>query len=88
MTNRPIVPLISFDDYEALYGGGMPKHEFIEGHVRAMTGGTRTHSHLILTFGSLLRSPAIKAGCVALVARRLDVVRSDGRADRSYYPDG
>ncbi len=87
MTNMPIVPLISFDDYEVLYGGGIPKHEFIEGHVRAMAGGTRTHSHLILTFGSLLRTAAITAGCVALVERRLDVVRPDGRTDRSYYPD-
>ncbi len=64
MTNVPIVPivpLLSFDEYEMLYGEGPIKHEFIEGYVRAMAGGrARTTSSL----------RPLSACCAAQVGRR------------------
>lgn len=89
MPSHPVVPLLSFDEYVALYGQLEVRHEFVDGYVRAMAGGSAAHSYLAARISRLLFDAAEGAGCMTFVeGRRLDIVHdSVGVPVRSYYPD-
>jgi Uma2 family endonuclease len=60
------------------------RHEYIDGEVYAMSGGTINHSLIALNFGSLLRNHLSGSGCLTL--------NSDARvkinlSERFVYPD-
>lgn len=44
----------TFSDYIALEEASNTKHEFLDGEIFAMAGGTPTHAELSVTVGSLL----------------------------------
>jgi len=75
---------MSYAEYLALAEQVEVKHEFIDGLVVAMAGGTIEHSRLIARMGYLLQQ--------ALEGKPCNVFSSDGRirieaTNRSTYPD-
>src|SRR5689334_14214804 len=75
---------VSYADYLALEQSDACNHEYIDGVVRAMAGGTIEHSRLTSRFDYLLR--------VALRERPCEVFSSDAKiridaSNRSTYAD-
>lgn len=88
MTNAATPRWYSYAEYQEVELASEIRHEFVEGVIRAMAGGTARHSALALALGSALRQAAITTGCLAHVeGRRLDVGGTDASPRRSYYPD-
>ena len=59
------------------------RHEFVDGFVRAMTGGTLRHNVITGNVYLLLHGPARKAGCRA----HFNDVQVRTPSGRTYYPD-
>jgi Uma2 family endonuclease len=77
-------PRMTYEEYLALSEGAEVKHEFIDGRVVAMAGGSIEHSRLVARVGYLLQ--------LGLEGRPCNVFSSDGRVrieatNRSTYPD-
>ena len=82
--NEPAGALTTYAEYLALESASEVKHEFIEGRVRAMAGGTIEHSRLTSRFIHLLSA--------GLGDRRCEVFSSDAKiridaSDRTTYAD-
>lgn len=60
------------------------RHEYIDGEIIAMTGGTLTHTRIYLNLYFALRPHLEKRGCEAFVA---DVKVQDQKNKRYFYPD-
>lgn len=73
----------SFDDYLLYERDSRLKHEFIDGQILAMAGGTPRHSALASRVGAALESGR-RAGCVAFQSDLRVRVLATGRAT---YPD-
>src|SRR5690606_11326444 len=78
------LPLISYADYLAMERESGLKHEYLDGVVRAMAGGSVEHSRLASRFVRLLDA--------ALRDRPCEAFSSDGKiridaSNRSTYPD-
>lgn len=77
-------PRIRYDEYLELAERAEIKHEFIDGRVVAMAGGSIEHSRLVARMGYLLQA--------GLEGKPCNVFSSDGRVrieatNRSTYPD-
>jgi Uma2 family endonuclease len=77
--------LMSYADYVALEAQGEGRHEFVDGEIFAMTGGTRAHA--------ALQAAVIVQLSVGLRGRTCRVYGPDARVriaslDRAVYPDG
>jgi Uma2 family endonuclease len=60
------------------------RHEYLDGEVYTMTGGTINHSKIALNFGFLLKSHLRGGGCQVLTSdARVNIVRSNNYV----YPD-
>lgn len=58
----------SYEEYLEIERSTGEKHEYIDGHVLAMAGGTPAHAELVLSVGALLKfalrgRPCRAAGC-------------------------
>lgn len=53
----------TFSDYLELEEGSNVKHEFLDGAIYAMGGGTPTHAELAITIGSLLLQQVRRGSC-------------------------
>ncbi|MGL5033151.1 MAG: Uma2 family endonuclease, partial [Microcystaceae cyanobacterium] len=60
------------------------RHEYLDGEIVAMTGGTIAHNDLALNFYSLLKPHLKKQGCRVNVA---DVKVQKDQESRYFYPD-
>jgi len=49
MLSHAITPLISEQDYLALEMHSDVRHEYIDGHIFAMTGASRRHNQIMLS---------------------------------------
>jgi Uma2 family endonuclease len=76
-------PHMSFGEYVALEQAGERKHEFLDGNVWAMAGGTPEHAQLALNIGAELRAGML-GGCRVFSADLRVRVRETGL---STYPD-
>ena len=56
-------PRFTPEEYFAWEEQQLERHEYIEGEVYAMTGGTQNHSDIALNFGSLLKNHLRGSGC-------------------------
>ena len=74
----------SFSDYLVLEESSNVRHEFFEGEIYAMAGGTPEHAALCLAFGSELRTRLHAGRCRAFSADLRVRVVSAGLAT---YPD-
>lgn len=75
---------MTYAEYLALERASEAKHEYVNGHVYAMAGGTPDHGRLAMNVGGILRA--------ALAGRPCAVFSSDVRVrieatGRSTYPD-
>mgnify|MGYP000426214640 CR=1 FL=1 len=80
----PAAPRVSYADYVAHEAASAERHEYVEGAIVAMAGGSVAHARLIGQLQFALR--------VALAGRPCLVLASDMRvriraADRATYPD-
>ncbi|NET40704.1 Uma2 family endonuclease [Okeania sp. SIO2B3] len=60
------------------------RHEYVDGEVLAMTGGTIPHTKIYLNFYRALYPHLSKRGCEAYVS---DVKVQDSKNNRYFYPD-
>ncbi len=83
MTREPPVKTqITFDDFLAFEATSQERHEFIDGNLFVMAGGTRKHNLLALMLISMLMQHALKQGFFIFN----DVVLKTP-SGRGYYPD-
>src|SRR3712207_6559859 len=78
--------LLSFEDFLEREKRSEIRHEYVDGHVYAMCGGTAVHNRMALNLAVALRSRLSQAGCEAFAADILVRVRKKAK-DRGYYPD-
>jgi Uma2 family endonuclease len=72
------------EEYFAWEEQQLCRHEYIDGEVYAMSGGTINHSEIALNFGSLLKNHLRGSGCKILNSdARVSIVN----ANRYLYPD-
>ncbi len=81
---EPAVRLLSYAEYLAVDRGSPLKHEYIDGIVYAMGGGTVTHSLLGAAVGAELRAALEGTGCRVHSADQRIRIPGSGRA---FYPD-
>lgn len=56
MTDSPLLRHYSYVEYEEIEQGSNVRHEFVEGYIRAMSGGTGRHNAIGFGLGTALRS--------------------------------
>jgi Uma2 family endonuclease len=77
-------PFMTPEEYFAWEEQQLCRHEYIDGEVYAMSGGTINHSEIALNFGSLLKNHLRGSGCKTLNSdARVSIVN----ANRYLYPD-
>jgi Uma2 family endonuclease len=60
---RERLPKFTPEEYFAWEEQQLERHEYIDGEVYAMSGGTQNHSDIALNFGSLLKNHMRGSGC-------------------------
>jgi Uma2 family endonuclease len=80
---RPVHYRYSYDEYLAYERDSELKHEYDDGEIIAMAGGSRRHNALALRIGAALESSR-KPGCTAFQSDQRIRVLATGRAT---YPD-
>jgi Uma2 family endonuclease len=75
--------LMTMDEFLAFENASETKHEFLGGHVYAMTGGSIAHAQVISNLLAVLHPAARSAGCRAFVS---DAKLRIGDI-ASFYPD-
>jgi Uma2 family endonuclease len=80
-TNR-----ISVEDYLTGEKDGEVRHEYVAGHVYAMTGASRRHTLIVGALFAAMRPAARKHGC-QLFTNDMKVHVHQGGEDAVYYPD-
>jgi Uma2 family endonuclease len=77
-------PRFTPEEYFAWEEQQLERHEYIDGEVYAMSGGTINHSEIALNFGSLLKSHLRGSGCKTLNSdARVNILASS----HYVYPD-
>jgi Uma2 family endonuclease len=77
-------PRLTPEEYFAWEEQQLHRHEYIDGEVYAMTGGTIGHSEIALNFGSLLKAHLRGSGCKTLNSdARVNILESS----HYVYPD-
>lgn len=72
----------TFAEFLELEAKSQARHEFVDGFVFAMAGGTDYHNRLVIRFLLTIFNPAEEAGCEAFAENMLLKVGS-----AAYYPD-
>jgi Uma2 family endonuclease len=81
---REKFPRFTPEEYFAWEEQQLERHEYIDGEVYAMTGGSVNHSDIALNFGALLKSHMRGSGCKTLNSDcRVNIVESNDYV----YPD-
>ena len=81
---REHFPRFTPEEYFAWEEQQLERHEYIDGEVYAMNGGTINHSEVALNFGSLLKSHLRGSGCKILNSNaRVNILASS----HYVYPD-
>ena len=75
---------MSYDDYVAFEEGADVRHEFLDGLVVAMAGGTRNHALLALSVAAELRAAVRGTRCTPFGSELRVRVEA---ANRDFYPD-
>jgi Uma2 family endonuclease len=77
-------PRFTPEEYFAWEEQQLVRHEYIDGEVYAMSGGTINHSEIVLNFGSLLKNHLRGSGCKTLNSdARINILASS----HYVYPD-
>lgn len=84
MTESKREPLLSAQEYLALEESASMRHEFVNGRIFAMAGGTLAHNAISLNIASLLKTKLRGAGCNVFIS---DVKLHIANLNSFYYPD-
>ena len=64
------------------------RHEYLNGEIFAMTGGSEAHNRIALNIASLLKSHLRGSGCKTFIAdMKVQIQNAVNRSDIFYYPD-
>jgi len=78
----------SYEEFEEIERRSEVRHEYVNGYLRAMAGGSGRHNSIAGGLYAALRSAAIAGGCLAHVEnRRFDIGGTTDAPFRTYYPD-
>ncbi len=77
------ITALTVAEYLALEEASNIRHEFVDGHIHAMAGGTLNHNRLAMDFGRLLNDRMTGDNCEAFVENIIVKIS----AAIYYYPD-
>jgi Uma2 family endonuclease len=84
IAGREYFPRFTPEEYFAWEEQQLVRHEYIDGEVYAMSGGSISHSEIALNFGSLLKNHLRGSGCKTLNSdARVNILASS----HYVYPD-
>lgn len=75
---------LTIDEYLRLEESSQTKHEFLDGELYAMTGGTMAHSLIATNIGTMLKSQLKSSGCRVYIS---DLKVRVNATNSFYYPD-
>lgn len=78
------VPMMTAEEYLAFEEKATDRHEFVAGHIFAMSGPSLRHNTIALNLATCLRAAAHGTPCRVFVS---DIRVHVTRADAYYYPD-
>ena len=77
------ITALTVDEYLALEEASNIRHEFVDGYIHAMAGGTLNHNRISMDFGTLLNDRMMGKNCEAFVENIIVKIS----AAIYYYPD-
>lgn len=78
----PVKSDLTLEEFLHFETGSEAKHEYVQGQIFLMAGGTRRHNRIAVRLGSLIENQAQKTSCLVAIA---DTIVQAGNA--LYYPD-
>lgn len=84
MLAQRVVPIISEEDYLEMEKIGDIRHEYVDGYIYAMAGGTRAHNEIAVNIGSELHQKIKHTACKVYLN---DVKLRIPNKRSYYYPD-
>lgn len=84
MTGPQKISTLSVDEYLLFEENAQVRHEYVNGRIFAMTGGTSAHNIISLNIASTLRNHLKGSGCTVYMSDMK--VRAEA-ANSFYYPD-
>ncbi len=84
MALHAVIPVLSEQDYLDLEAHSQVRHEYVEGHIFAMSGTTKAHNQIAGNLYMLIRSHIRGTRCRAYIA---EVKTRIPRKQIYYYPD-
>ena len=84
MLAKQVKPLLSEDDYLEMERVSKIRHEYVEGTIYAMAGGSRSHNKIAMNIGSALHQHVKGTACDVYMS---DVKLKIAHRRSYYYPD-
>ncbi|GIW28100.1 MAG: hypothetical protein KatS3mg070_1463 [Meiothermus sp.] len=78
----PVKTEVSVEEFLAFEATSSERHEYVQGQIFLMAGGTRRHNRIAVRLGSLIENQAQQTSCLVAIA---DTIVQAGNA--LYYPD-
>ena len=78
----PVKTALSLEEFLHFEAGSNAKHEYVQGQIFLMAGGTRRHNRIAVRLGSSIENKAQQTSCLVAIA---DTIVQAG--DALYYPD-
>jgi Uma2 family endonuclease len=83
MARQNPVGQASFEEYLELEARSLERHEFVDGYLFAMAGGSANHNRIVSRLNRLVFDAAEASGCELFIAEM--ILRTPN--GRGYYPD-
>lgn len=84
MLAQKVLPFISEEDYLQQEENSKVRHEYVDGYLYAMAGGSRSHNKIAMNIGSALHNQVKGTPCDVYMS---DVKLKISHKRRYYYPD-
>ena len=84
MLAQQVMPTISAEDYLTMEENSTIRHEYVDGYIHAMAGGTRAHNEITLNIGAELHREVKHTPCKIYMN---DVKLKIAHNNSYYYPD-
>jgi len=84
MLAKQVKPLLSEDDYLEMEEVSKIRHEYVDGYIYAMAGGSRSHNKIAMNIGSALHQYVKGTACDVYMS---DVKLKIAHRRSYYYPD-
>ena len=84
MLAQQAIPIISEEDYLTMEATSSIRHEYVEGYIYAMAGGTKSHNKISMNIGAALHQQVKGTACDVFLS---DVKLKIAARHCYYYPD-